>query len=393
MKFKTGDKVKFLNKVGGGYVTQVLDNAMVRIISDGGLEYPVPEKELILIDPKSSIERYFDEDYDVSMPSKDELKVRHKKFAKQELKSKGDLPEAYEVDREIEKREKEANRISGPVKLIDNADGDRIEQGVYLAYIPADQEKLKTSNLIISFVNNTEYTIVVNSYLRKSTREYHGLDLNTIAPFTRLNLCEIKREELVNWIVGTHQVLFSTSTTKVVPNPVNIDINLKVTYFDINDNYRTSNVMYERAFMVLLNDIYYNEKINIPKEEKSKDVLITEEKAKQAIAPVAPQLIDRHKTGKGKAEVDLHISALRDDFSNMKNFEILREQTEYFRSALESAIENHYKEVVFIHGIGNGTLKGTITKILKDEYPDIWFHDASFAKYGNGAIELFLTEL
>ncbi|MBP5782408.1 MAG: Smr/MutS family protein, partial [Bacteroidales bacterium] len=181
--------------------------------------------------------------------------------------------------------------------------------------------------------------------------------------------------------------------TKVVPNPVNIDINLKVTYFDINDNYRTSNVMYERAFMVLLNDIYYNEKINIPKEEKSKDVLITEEKAKQAIAPVAPQLIDRHKTGKGKAEVDLHISALRDDFSNMKNFEILHEQTEYFRSALESAIENHYKEVVFIHGIGNGTLKGTITKILKDEYPDIWFHDAPFAKYGNGAIELFLTEL
>ena len=77
MKFKTGDKVKFLNKVGGGYVTQVLDNAMVRIISDGGLEYPVPEKELILIDPKSSIERYFDEDFDVSMPSKDELNVRH----------------------------------------------------------------------------------------------------------------------------------------------------------------------------------------------------------------------------------------------------------------------------------------------------------------------------
>ncbi|MBR6492088.1 MAG: DUF2027 domain-containing protein [Bacteroidales bacterium] len=204
MKFKTGDKVKFLNKVGGGYVTQVLDNAMVRIISDGGLEYPVPEKELILIDPKSSIERYFDEDFEVSMPSKDELNVRHKKFAKQESKSKGDLPEVYEIDREIEKREKDANRISGPVKLIDNADGDRIEQGVYLAYIPTDQEKLKNSNLIISFVNNTEYTIVVNSYLRKSTREYHGIDLNTIAPFTRLNLCEIKREELVNWTVGTH---------------------------------------------------------------------------------------------------------------------------------------------------------------------------------------------
>ena len=45
MKFKTGDKVKFLNKVGGGYVTQVLDNSMVRIIGEGGFEYPMHENE------------------------------------------------------------------------------------------------------------------------------------------------------------------------------------------------------------------------------------------------------------------------------------------------------------------------------------------------------------
>lgn len=390
MKFKTGDKVKFLNKVGGGYVTQVLDNSMVRIIGEGGFEYPMHENELILVNPQSSIEKYFDEEFDVKMPSKDDLKNKKNKSSNSFRSST--LPEGYVVNREVEKAAMERNKISGAISLIDNPEGDKLEQGVYLAYIPTDQNKLKDSDIYVSLINYTEYTIVVNSYLKRSLREYTALDFNIIEPFKRLNLCVIQREDLVKWINGVFQVLFHTSTTKSVPNPVNIEINLKASYFTINDNYRHSNVMYEQAFLVLLNDIYYNEKINIPKEEKNKDVLISEEKARLARVPLPSQIIDRHKIGKGKAEVDLHISALRDDYSQLKNHEILHEQIAYFRAALENALFNHYKEVVFIHGIGNGVLKTSITNILKTEYEDIWFHDAPFSKYGNGAIELFLNE-
>ena len=394
MKFKIGDKVKFLNKIGGGYITQILDNSIVRVIVEGGLEYPIAEKELILIDPQTSLEKYFSEDFNIAMPTKGELQDRHKKFTNS-LNFKGkSLPEDYEIKHEIEKREheKENKKNTGEIKLIDNPDGDKLEEGVYLSFVPIDQTKLKESDLYISIINYTKYDIIVNSYVKKSTREYKGLDFNKIAPFSRLNLCTVVRTDLIKWLQTVFQVIFHTDTTKIVPNPVHIEINLKLTYFDINENYRTSNVMNERAFMVMLNDIYYNEKINIPKEEKSKDVLISEEKAQQAMAPIPPQLIDRHRIGKHKAEVDLHISALREDYSNLKSVDILHEQLDYFRSTLESAIDNHYQEVVFIHGIGNGVLKESITKILRSEFPDIWFHDAPFSKYGNGAIELFLSE-
>jgi dsDNA-specific endonuclease/ATPase MutS2 len=56
---------------------------------------------------------------------------------------------------------------------------------------------------------------------------------------------------------------------------------------------------------------------------------------------------------------------------------------------LGSAIAFKFTKVVFIHGIGNGTLKQSIIKRLQ-EYEDIEFRTASFAKYGNGAIELII---
>jgi len=56
---------------------------------------------------------------------------------------------------------------------------------------------------------------------------------------------------------------------------------------------------------------------------------------------------------------------------------------------LGSAIAFRYTSVVFIHGIGNGTLKQAIIQRLS-EYEDIEFRSASFTKYGNGAIELII---
>jgi hypothetical protein len=99
--------------------------------------------------------------------------------------------------------------------------------------------------------------------------------------------------------------------------------------------------------------------------------------------------IERHRTAAGEAEVDLHISALRSDYNNLSPNEILTIQMGYFERMLGSAIAYKFNRVVFIHGIGNGTLKQAIISRLA-EYSDIEFRTASFAKYGNGAIELVL---
>ncbi|MDR2084573.1 MAG: Smr/MutS family protein [Bacteroidales bacterium] len=375
MKFQVGDKVKFLNKVGGGYVTKVLANGMVKVAVEDGFEYPIMEKELILINPQNSLERYFDEDFNVPV---NERKARS---------------EDYQLHQEIEKRKKDIEEKEAKErKLIDNPDGEFIDKGIILAFIPKNQDELIKGELSISILNYTEYTVIFNFYLKSSLKDYSSSGILQVQPFSKYDLGVGKREDLNRWMKGIFQALFVTSQTKQVPNPIHTEINLKPSYFDIIENYRTSNIIYEKAFMIMLNDLFYHEKINVPKDEKNKDVLISEEKAKQS-APVIPtQLIDRHKIDKGKAEVDLHVSALRDDYSTLKNAEILTIQKEYFLAALESGLTNHYREIVFIHGIGNGVLREAIIKLLNDQYEDLSYYDAPFKKYGYGAIVVELIE-
>ncbi|MCX6233478.1 MAG: Smr/MutS family protein [Bacteroidetes bacterium] len=59
---------------------------------------------------------------------------------------------------------------------------------------------------------------------------------------------------------------------------------------------------------------------------------------------------------------------------------------------LESAIENHYNKIYFIHGIGNGTLKAKVQDYLKDYNESLEYRDAPYDKYGTGAVEVVIRE-
>jgi len=50
---------------------------------------------------------------------------------------------------------------------------------------------------------------------------------------------------------------------------------------------------------------------------------------------------------------------------------------------------HQYTKLIYIHGIGNGTLKNELRKILRT-YPDIQVKEAAFNSYGYGAIEVHI---
>jgi hypothetical protein len=106
---------------------------------------------------------------------------------------------------------------------------------------------------------------------------------------------------------------------------------------------------------------------------------------------VPESAIDRYRIAPREAEVDLHISALRDKYENLSPNEILTIQIGVFERMLENAMARNYTRVVFIHGVGNGTLKQALIDRLKD-YGDIEFRNAPFAKYGNGAVEIVIHQ-
>jgi len=89
-------------------------------------------------------------------------------------------------------------------------------------------------------------------------------------------------------------------------------------------------------------------------------------------------------------EVDLHIEELTEQFPSMNAEEMLRFQLEAFRKNLEAAIVHHYQNIIFIHGVGNGTLRNEIHKQL-GKHPHVkTFKDARKEKFGYGATEVIL---
>jgi len=46
-----GDKVKFLNEVGGGVVTEIVDKYLVKVMTEDEWEMPALKSELIVVEP------------------------------------------------------------------------------------------------------------------------------------------------------------------------------------------------------------------------------------------------------------------------------------------------------------------------------------------------------
>jgi hypothetical protein len=92
----------------------------------------------------------------------------------------------------------------------------------------------------------------------------------------------------------------------------------------------------------------------------------------------------------GAREIDLHIEALLDDHKSLSSAEIINLQLSRFRDAMAKAQHENWKQLVFIHGVGDGRLKFELRKMIDSQFPDAKYQDASFQEYGYGATLVYL---
>jgi hypothetical protein len=90
-------------------------------------------------------------------------------------------------------------------------------------------------------------------------------------------------------------------------------------------------------------------------------------------------------------EFDLHIEKLVPNFRGMSNYDILTLQTDTAKRHLEFAIRNRIPKIVFIHGVGEGVLKAELD-FLMGRYDQVFFQEANYQKYGQGATEVFIKQ-
>ncbi len=350
MRFKVGDKVKFLNEEGGGVVSKILSPGMVNVLIDDGFEIPTMIQDIIPVD----------------------------------FGIEGELPAATTTLPDSREGVVKKESFTDQIRLQNKTSKGSFQAGVFFAFVPHDQNFVTLGNLDLYLVNNTSFDLLYAFYLRIED-EYLPQSAGQVEARSMFMLNTIDRDEINRFLQGVVQGIFvNTGNQKNVLSPLNTDFSLKPTYFTKEGNFKPSGLMDTRALFISLLPLNIAKPIFsiLPKEPEKLDVNEVIETRSKIEQPV--QLIKKYKTGPREAVVDLHIPELVEDESKLKDYEKLDLQLRHFKDCLDSAIENYYTKVTFIHGVGQGVLKAKIQELLKD-YPKVAYRDASMREYGYGA--------
>lgn len=342
MKFKAGDKVKFLNEKGGGIVARISNDNIVFVKIDDGFEIPVKASELVLIDNNTAGKRMFD----------DGQIIQNADFSKPEQSN-------------------ELNITKNPYDF---------QQGIHLAFIPENQKQLIIGDVQLKLVNNTPFELIYTLFV-KDKNKYQGIDFGNVENFGTSNIITFERSELELFGKGCIQMLFYQNHTDNPLKPLQKDFSFKMMKLLHEENFIKNSVYKEKACFFKIIDL--KEILPEQSEEISKAIKIPPDRLTR------DSLIVKHKVSDGFAEVDLHIDVLCDEPQKLRNHEKLQIQLDYFTRCLEDGIVENYEKIIFIHGVGAGILKVEIAKIL-ESYDYIEYFDASIAKYGIGATEILI---
>lgn len=357
MKFKVGDKVKFLNENGGGVVSKVITPKLVNVMIEDGFEIPVLTGELLRIEeeaPLDSPKHFFREDF--STPADVVLDHSH------------------------------AESQSG-MRLQNNSARGAVDPGIYFAFLPEDQKWLITGLLDVYLVNHTKYDILYSVFRENEEGTFDGFDYGSVEPESMVLLESVEREVIEKWAKGMVQVLFHTDKTRLVLNPGNTSYKIKLPRFYKENNYHDSAIIDGKAILVSLMPLSAQGSVTADNTGQKDVQEVNEPQSAQEVKP--KHIIDKHKTSPREAVVDLHIEELVENHAGLDSSQILRTQVNYFTMCLENAIANDLSKVTFIHGVGTGVLKTTIKEILKD-YDQVELRDASMQQFGYGALDVVI---
>lgn len=358
MKFKVGDKVSFLNESGGGVINKIISPGLVSVTIDEGFDIPVQPSELILNQRAQDTPQKTD--------------VRPEKAGPEPARKHGVEEEIYE------ERKSKLDRLSFR--------GD-IKDGMYYAFVPHDQKWLVTGEMDIMLVNHTDYEVLFSFFLQDQKGQYEGTDYDVLEPRSKILLETIDRDEIESWNKGLFQFMYHKDKPRNIYLPANCAFDIKPVRIYKEANYKESAFIAEKAFIYSLIELQnLGQYRNTDAEKKFSDEQVQQVKAKE----VKPEhFIDKHRVADKLAVVDLHIAELVSNISGLSGGDMLQIQKDYFKKALESALQAGYEKVTFIHGVGNGVLRDEIIKMLKD-YENLEKRSASLAKFGVGAIDVII---
>lgn len=349
-----GDKVRFLNDVGEGIVTKIVNKKIVNVLIEDGFELPTQIEELIVV-----------ESFVAQKKTSEEQNIVKSVF--QQTQQPKAEPKVI-IEEEIE--EFEGN--DAPI--------------VFFAFAPENPDDILASKINLHLINDCNY-ILMYVISTNTADKYKYFAHGTINPNTKVLLNSIQFEQLNKIECFLFNFVFYKKGDFDPVKPLETKLKLNPIKFTKEGCFETNDFLEEKS---LIYCVTQNIEDNL-KTLNHKDIKeIIQEKNISEVEQ--KNLGERYKARPEPitVEVDLHINNLLVDCRGMTNQEILDFQMKHFHSQMSKAISSNAGRIIFIHGIGNGTLKNEVRKSLTENYSKFKYQDASFKEYGFGATLVIL---
>ena len=380
---KIGDKVRFLNAVGGGKVVGFQDKNIVLVEEEDGFETPVLANEIVVVEAGDDMAKAMNKEekkksagtttqslhaaMNQGLDDEDEAEIKTSASARPSAGSEDEAP--YFTDD------------------LDSADGEKIN--ISLAFMPVTEDKLQNTDFDLYLINDDNYFVSFfistkdDSSFENEEERWILREQGTIEPHTRLLLNRITNGHAGDWErINVQAIAFKDKRSFVQKPAFNASLHLSPTRL-YKQNAFTANDYFDRNALVLA---------VVKDDRQAAPTAISAESIEEAImtkpaekTPALKSRIEKKEKKDDILEIDLHIDKLLDDTTGMQPKDILDYQVSKFRQTMEAHKKEKGKRIVFIHGKGEGVLRKELWKRLTLEYPSCDKQDASFLRYGFGA--------
>ncbi len=365
---KIGDKVRFLNDVGGGVVTgfQSKDIAIVR--DENGFDLPTLVRECVVVST---------DNYNIARRPTDRKAPT------------ADAAAGVSADvRTLLHPVTEENVAERPVTFrpqpLERSGADRLN--IMLAFVPAEAHSISDPDVLFEayFVNVCNYTLHFVLFCHEGaacTQRAEG----DVEANTKLFLEEFRRDALEGGERVTLQAVAYKRGKSFRPKaPLNVGVRIDGPKFYKQQAFGYSDFFEEPALIYdLVRDDRPVRGVYVEANE-IRDVLVSP-KTKAADRQLRRPARVIPADPSPPIEVDLHATDLLDDKAGLDPKDILQFQLNTFRETMEAHLKEHGRKIVFIHGKGEGVLRTALIKELKTAYKHCRWQDASFREYGFGA--------
>lgn len=343
-----------MNDVGGGVVTRV-ENKTVYVQNEDGFDIPATEAQLLKVETTQADATPFTEVAD---------------RASADVPSKTLVPEPVAKPDYIDLSDGEESNVDTEVRML-------------LAWTLHRKKDGKTA-YDLYLVNDCGYHVMYVSAM-VSEGAYRGIQAGMLENETTIHLSRIAGEELKRISDIRLELLFFKKGAYMPQEPMRYELKIDEFYLSDPANYAANEYFDEKALIFNVSEEYLMAEI----ENAAREMQHRFERQKKRIDTPKPKPAKKNPD-EDKEEVDLHIEQLVDNPKALSPGEMLDIQMARFGIALEGAVRNRRKRIVFIHGVGNGRLRLEIRRTLEQKYPKLRYQDASFKEYGYGATLVFL---